>query len=193
MSERVYDLYLFDLGNVILDNIDVVPQIKRVLKDKSEAFVKHYQTCLDSLMTGRMGAAEFWDLFSRQYGIRVTEDYLRTCFQPRVNLDMVQLLEGLQARGCRIVCGTNTYESHYNLLKSWDVLNLFDKVYASHLMGLAKPDCAFYAHILRQEQVAGEKVFFTDDLHENIEAAKECLIDAYLFSGPDSVRHLLSG
>ncbi|MCF7946290.1 MAG: HAD hydrolase-like protein [Spirochaetia bacterium] len=185
----MYDLYIFDLGNVIITDIDVVPSICRRLGSRSEEFVSLYTKHAGTLMTGEMSSSEFWQLLS---GPAVEEDLLAACFKPKIDLRMLEMLRHLKKQRCRVVCGTNTYASHYEILRYWDFMNLFDRVYASHLMSLAKPDERFYRFIIEHEQAHNKRIFFTDDLQENIEGAAACGIDACLFTSPDSLQSIIS-
>jgi len=67
------------------------------------------------------------------------------------------------------------------------VFDHFDAIYASHIMGIAKPDVEFYQHILQSEKVQAEDAFFTDDLEVNIIAAKSIGMHAVLFETRDSI------
>jgi putative hydrolase of the HAD superfamily len=185
----MYDLYIFDLGNVIITDVDVVPAVCDRLGPRADQFIDLYREHSGRLMTGEMDSTDFWSLLS---GPPVGEDLLATCFKPKTDHRMVALLRHLRKQGRRVVCGTNTYQSHYDILKHWDLMNLFDRVYASHLIGLAKPERSFYQYIIDSENAAGRRIFFTDDLEENVTAASNCGIDAFLFTGPESLRDVIS-
>jgi putative hydrolase of the HAD superfamily len=180
---------MFDLGNVVITDVEVTECIQQCLGERAPAFVNLYSQYVVDLMTGRMDSREFWDTLP---GPRVDEDLLAACFHPKVDERMRTLLKRLKSSGGRLICATNTYESHFRILKSWEVLTLFDEIYASHLMGLAKPDHSFFEHIIEAEQSKGKHIFFTDDLRENVEAAAACGIDAYLFNGIESILDVLS-
>jgi len=58
---------------------------------------------------------------------------------------------------------------------------VFHRVYASHLMGVAKPDPEFFRRILREESWRPEEVTFVDDMAKNVEAAAGLGIHAILY------------
>jgi HAD superfamily hydrolase (TIGR01509 family) len=62
---------------------------------------------------------------------------------------------------------------------------VFDHTYASHLIHLAKPDPAFYRHILDAEGAAPAQALFLDDREVNVEAAAGLGIHAVLFETED--------
>jgi glucose-1-phosphatase len=182
-----HKLYIFDMGNVILSNVYVNPEISRKLGITLEAFNSFYAEPSDRMMIGNLSPEGFWAEYTQLSGTVVKEDLLKTCFNPVENRAMNDLLTSLRSRGARVVCGTNTYESHYSYMEKSGVFDHFDAIYASHIMGIAKPDVEFYQHILDSEKVQAEDAFFTDDLEVNIIAAKSIGIHAYLFTDRDSL------
>ena len=64
----------------------------------------------------------------------------------------------------------------------------FHAVYASHIIGQAKPDAEFWTEILAAEKVSPERTFFVDDMEANIEAARKLGITSWLFTGADELR-----
>ncbi len=182
-----HKLYIFDMGNVILTNIDVNPEISRKLRVPLEVFKKFYTEPADRMMIGALSPEDFWAEYTVSSGISVQEDLLLTCFNPVENKDMTDLLHSLRSRGARVVCGTNTYASHYSYMEKSGVFDHFDAIYASHLMGIAKPDVEFYRYILQSEKMLAEDAFFADDLVVNVTAAKSIGIHAVLFETRDSI------
>ena len=182
-----YKLYIFDMGNVILSDVYVNPAITRKLGISLEAFNKFYAEPSDRMMIGTLTPEGFWDEYAHFSDTPVKEDLLNTCFKPVENRDMTDLLRSLRSRGAKVVCGTNTYESHYTYMEKSGIFDHFDAIYASHLMGIAKPDLGFYQYILQAEKVQAEDTFFTDDLEVNVTAAKSIGIHAVLFETRDSI------
>jgi len=186
-SSLHHKLYIFDMGNVILNNVYVNTAISRKLGISLEAFNMFYAEPADRMMIGKLTPEGFWDEYTHLSGTLVEEDLLKNCFQPVENREMTDLLHSLRSRGARVVCGTNTYESHYSYMEKSGVFDHFDAIYASHIMGIAKPDVEFYQHILNSENVKAEDAFFADDLEVNVTAAKSIEIHAVLFETRDSI------
>ena len=65
---------------------------------------------------------------------------------------------------------------------------LFDRVYASHLMGWAKPSPEFWKVILKEEQRRPDETVFIDDFSENIEAARSVGINAVHYRDLDTLK-----
>jgi putative hydrolase of the HAD superfamily len=100
-------------------------------------------------------------------------------------------VEELKAEGMRVVVGTNVIDAHYNTHIKLNQYGIFHKIYASHLMGIAKPDLSFYFHILKAEGVEAAETFFTDDHKENVDAALKLGINAFLYTDASALREQL--
>lgn len=109
-------------------------------------------------------------------------------FHPKMDEPTVQVVRELKTAGMRVVAGTNVIDSHYIIHQKLNQYAVFDKVYASHLIGLAKPDPEFFAYILKAEGIQPDEAFFTDDMIENVNAASGAGLNAFLYSGAAALR-----
>ena len=188
-------LYIFDMGGVVTNDANPRPRICSVL-GLSEADYLRY--CgrggrkEDDLLLlagdGKIGAKEFWKEFSRRSGLDIKTDWLHWLFHPVIDEEVRSLIQELRAGGNRVVCGTNTIESHYqNHIEHGDYA-LFDQTYASCLMGVSKPDPDFWRIILTAEGVEAKAAVFTDDRQENVDAAASLGIRSVLFRSAAGLR-----
>ncbi|MCI5043187.1 MAG: HAD-IA family hydrolase [Aquisalinus sp.] len=76
-------------------------------------------------------------------------------------------------------CFSNTNEVHWQ--QHW--ADQFDHPFASHLIGLAKPDPAAFEYVLQKLGAAPEDVWFFDDSRANVAAASELQINAFHTDG----------
>ena len=198
-------LYIFDMGGVVTTTAAVEGKIARILGMSEAEFMricgcpggnKNYGNPKDgavknaedsefNLITmysnGLISSKEFWRFFSARTGIAVKTDWWHFLFHPERNENVLKLIGELKKRGDRVVCGTNTIESHYlNHLERGDY-SVFDMTYTSCFMGVSKPDINFWKIILTAENVAAEDVFFIDDRIENCEAASSMGIKTFHF------------
>ena len=99
------------------------------------------------------------------------------------NDGMDELLADVRAAGKACVIGTNNEPRRAShIANEWGYADKVDKIYTSGLMGVAKPDHAFYDHIMKDQGVESHaRVLFIDDHPENIEAADEFGWKTYLF------------
>lgn len=65
--------------------------------------------------------------------------------------------------------------------------HLFEKAYYSHLMGKRKPNADIFEQVLEENNLLPGETLFIDDNPQNIAAAKELGIEAYLMTAPDSI------
>ncbi len=179
-------LYIFDMGGVLSLNPSLGPPISRLLGIPEEEFRRGMDGLVDRLTVGSIGVEEAWREFSRRTGVPVRGDLWNRFFDPRLDEQVGRLARRLRERA-RVVAGTNTIEPHYRLHLERGHYELFDAVYASCRMGLAKPDPAFYRAMLASERCPPEAAVFVDDLEENVAAARELGLRAFLYRGADAL------
>lgn len=174
-------LYIFDMGGVVSRNTNVAPQISAYLEFEDEKMIEYAREDFKALTTGAISVEEFNRRFSSQSGRPIEDDLLNRFFHPELDLEVVETIDRLK-NGARVVVGTNTITPHYRIHLQKRDYEIFDAVYASHLMGVAKPDPGFYTHILDQEGCSPEQAVFIDDLPANVEAAADLGIHSIVFT-----------
>lgn len=144
-----------------------------------------------ALMRGEIDSHLFWERFTGRTGVNITGDPWYDFFDPVPDGETMALISRLKVRGHRVVCGTNTMDAHYRKHQERKDYSVFDEVYASHAMGIIKPDEAFWRFILKKEKVRPDETFFIDDLEENILAAKKLGITSRLFTSAENLTRCL--
>ena len=178
-------LYIFDMGGVVAYNTDVFPSVINHLNITAEQFYGFAGSSLKMLMDGEISADDFWMRFSSRIGKKVSEDLFAKFFNPRLDLNVTAILKQLKDNA-RVICGTNTFDPHYDYLMLGGYYDLFDAVYASNKMGVSKPHRDFYRYILMSEGVKPEDAVFIDDTEENVISADKLGIYSIWFK--DSTR-----
>ena len=112
----------------------------------------------------------------------------RLYFHPELKKETVELIKELRQKNHRVVCGTNTIQSHWENHTERGDYALFDQTYASNKIGLAKPDPEFWKTIMMAEGYEPSQTYFTDDRLDNIEAAAALGIHAVQFTTAQAVR-----
>lgn len=195
-------LYIFDMGGVVTNNADVLQKILSILNITEQDFMR-YCGCLNSendtasldLLTmasdGIIDSRQFWQLFSQRSGITVKTDWWHWLFHPVLNEKTVAVIRQLRKDGHRVVCGTNTIQSHYmNHVERGDY-TCFDQTYASFLMGVSKPDPEFWRIILTAEDAAPSEAVFIDDKKVNCDAAVTLGIRSFQFTTAEDLAEKL--
>jgi len=180
-------LYIFDMGGVLCCNFNDIPVISNYLGITEENFFVYAGKNFRELMNGKINSNEFWVRFSLRYGKKVKEELFGKFFNPGIIQETKDIIDQLKSNS-RVVCGTNTIDSHYYYLLNQGSYEIFDEVYTSTLMGISKPDPDFYWHILNKEGIKPENTFFVDDTEENVIAAQSIGIKSILFKSPNSLK-----
>ena len=187
-------LFIFDMGGVVT-NTFLLTQLYNKLNITTKDF---FQLCKQGqediwnlFQIGKINPQQFWSLFNERVRASKEEKYrkippvendlFRLYFHPSKNLETVELIQNLKKKH-RVVCGTNTIDSHWENHMERGDYSFFNQTYASNKIGCAKPDPHFFELILEAEQTAAQDAFFTDDKAENVAAAASLGIHAELFT-----------
>lgn len=168
-------------------NTNVTGDISELLGVSKKDFIRYCTSeNLKKIQTGEMSTEEFWHEFSKNSKIEIGEEFWGKFFKPVRKPEMYDLIEILKKK-YRVVLGTNTIEPHYLVHKRNGDYDIFEKIYPSHLMGIAKPDPEFLEHIIVEEGYRIKDTVFIDDTSENIESALKSGIEAYNFENRDKL------
>ncbi len=205
-------LFIFDMGGVVTNTFLMDSLYKKLNLTKEEfnsVCELESENIWQLLQTGKINSDEFWLKFNFRIGElqraalngiykigdntlisrnsnfidvpQIDTDLFRLFFHPSKNMQTVELIQSLKKKH-RVVCGTNTIQSHWeNHMERGDYA-FFNQTYASNKIGFAKPDPHFFELILEAEETAPENAFFTDDRIENVEAAASLGIHAEHFT-----------
>ena len=196
----VIKLCIFDMGGVVAHNAAISKAIASRLEISEDDFFRgagsdpsvshtspYHLGDIGAIMRGALDSERFWNNFTRRTGIPVSGDPWYDLFDPRPDEGTRAIISALKSRGSRVVCGTNTMEAHYRKHQERGDYSPFDAVYASHLMGIIKPEFAFWHFILEKEKALPEDAVFVDDLEENIQAAEKLGLRAHLFTSAEGL------
>jgi epoxide hydrolase-like predicted phosphatase len=181
-------LYIFDMGGVLAYNTDVFPDVFGFLGITSEQFSNLAGKNLEKFLNGEVTTDEFWSSFSIRYGKKVKEELFCKFFSPRLDQGVMEIIKQLK-NDSRVVCGTNTFDPHYDYLLKRGYYDVFDAVFASNKIGVSKPNPDFYRYILNDEGIKPEDALFVDDCEINVSAAKKLQIRSILFTDSHSLVH----
>lgn len=183
----MFKLYIFDMGGVVSRNTNVAPEVSAYLEFNGAEMIEFARDDFEALTTGVIPVEEFTRRFSLKSGRAIENDLLSRFFHPELDRDVVDTIAALK-NGARVVAGTNTITPHYNVHLQKGDYEIFDAVYASHLMGLAKPDPHFFTCILDREGCSPEQALFVDDVPANVEAAEKLGIHSFVFTNAEKLK-----
>jgi putative hydrolase of the HAD superfamily len=192
------DLFIFDMGGVVIRDYNIASELSAYLgssKDIIHNYDKNASSALFSHSEGKINETEFWERFVEATGISIPKEeksLLGKFFHPVLDKPTINIIKGLKLQDKRVVCGTNVIDSHYQIHRELKQYDIFDKVYASNLMGIAKPKIEFFESICKSENVRYENTFFTDDSQLNVDIAKSCGIKAFLYTDAINLQNQLN-
>lgn len=195
------DFLIFDLGNVIID-IDYqrsLNLIKSILpssyNSKVESFYatdfhKAYEKGLIDSPTFRNEVRNYLEQDWEDDKVDALWNSLLGKI-PKERLDLVSKLK--QSFQVGVLSNTNPIhmDAVHGMLKNDFGMErfeqLFDRVFYSHEMGLAKPTKEIYHKMLDELGVKADRVVFFDDLEANVAGAKSVGIQAIHVTGPNVI------
>lgn len=185
-------LFIFDMGGVVTTNAsEARGRPAAALGVTQEEMDRATGDLFDLLTIGKINVKEFWKTVGERLGKKIDTDYFHLFFHPVLNEGTKKIILALRKKGFRVVCGTNTIESHYlNHITRGDYA-FFDQTYASQMMGVKKPDPQFWKMILEAEKCEPSDAFFTDDLKANVQAAAALGIHAFQFTSAKDLRRAI--
>src|SRR5215469_18865100 len=196
-------LVLFDIGGVIidLDFHDARSTLEsEFLMDPAtfseltrSGYTGEVLSVTEKAMIGAIGADEY--LLAFQNGCKrpvplETVQRLRESMLGPEKPEMLELLDQLRKQ-VAIVAFTNTIALHWDLLtdpKRYRFPQLFQTVFASHLLGDAKPRVEAFNKVLNALSVNPEEVVFVDDSEVNVSGASQLGIKGIVFKSAESLR-----
>ncbi|SFT84844.1 putative hydrolase of the HAD superfamily [Algoriphagus locisalis] len=195
------DFLIFDLGNVIID-IDYQKALQRI---KSEVPTDIHSKVDQFYLTdfhkdyevGKISSEAFRNevrAYFQQHWSDEKVDELWNCLLLKIPAERLKLISKLR-ENFQVGLLSNTNLIHINAvnkilqndhnLENFDPI--FDWVFLSHEMGLAKPSPEIYEKMLVDLGTSGDRVVFFDDLIANVEGAQEVGIQAVHVTGPEVI------
>jgi putative hydrolase of the HAD superfamily len=196
-------LVLFDIGGVIIDldfhdarstlESEFLMDPGTFLELTRSGYTGEVLSVTEKAMIGAIGADEY--LLAFQNGCKrpvplETVQRLRESMLGPERPEMLELLDQLRKQ-VAIAAFTNTMALHWDLLtdpKRYRFSQLFQTVFASHLLGDAKPRVDAFKKVLDALSVNPGEVVFVDDSEVNVSGASQLGINGIVFKSPESLR-----
>ncbi|HQZ00998.1 MAG TPA: HAD family phosphatase [Propionicimonas sp.] len=154
-----------------------------------EAFRREMTT-----LTGEVDLREVLTEILERRGRECTADDLIELWC-RIDVDdfMLRLVDRVRAAGVVTALATNQQSyrgAHIKANLPYD--SHFDHQFFSYEVGLAKPDPAFFRHIIETLGIQPHEAVFVDDMEVNVRGAQEAGLTGVYFSNGDTYGHLRS-
>lgn len=195
MSIHTPEALLFDLGGVLVDiDFDRALRAWAPYSALSPAELRKRFTHdhpYERHERGEIAGAEYFDHLARTLQLTASAEQIELGWNAIFVGEILQTRMMVEAmRGVlRCYAFTNTNASH---MAAWrelfpGVVGAFDQIFASHELGLRKPERAAFDRICQLTKTPAASIIFFDDLPENVEAAKEAGLQSVLVRSPADV------
>ncbi|MFA5126553.1 MAG: HAD family phosphatase [Patescibacteria group bacterium] len=187
---------IFDLNGILIQGQLLSERFANELGIGPEEFLPALKDVLAKARISKTAISfQYWQPYLKKLGLEMSEQQFFDFWfsAEKENTEMVALARELKAAGYRLfVLSNNFVERAEYYKKTLPFLDeLFIKVYYSWNTGFVKPDKQAYENILTENNLRPEDCFYFDNSQENVEAAKELGIKAYLFTNAEDTRKII--
>jgi putative hydrolase of the HAD superfamily len=193
----VIRVVLFDLGGVLIE-LSGVATFRSWIGDElaAEEIWRRWLTssAVRAFETGQIAPDVFADRLIHEFGLPVDRRQFLASFAgwPRGLLPGAAELVRRVDRRCIRATLSNTNVVHWSrLLEEFGLAGLFDRHFASHLMGKLKPDQEVFEHVIASLRCAPSEILFLDDQPLNVESARHAGMHAVLANGTRQAESIL--
>ena len=187
------EVIIFDLGKVIFDyDLEILARAfaENSTDKKNFCNIKNFIHLNDELFfkyeRGEISSQELYEQVKKILFLNL--DYNKFCdiwnniFTPKKYV--MSIIDKLSEK-YPVSLLSNTNDLHFNFIKqnNESFFKKFKALHVSHLMHCRKPEKEIYQQDINFYNIKPEKLFFTDDLNINIEAARREGISAFQFTG----------
>jgi putative hydrolase of the HAD superfamily len=168
---------VFDLGGVLLRTEDQGPrtQLAERLGLTYQDLERHVYGSREA-MRGKISAESHKKGVLRELGLpeESFEEFGEEFWGgDRLDRALVEFIQGLKGDYTTVLLSNAWDDLRSLLVNVWKIANVFDHIFISAEMGLAKPDPKIYQFVVKELKKDPAELVFVDDFIENVEAARE--------------------
>lgn len=189
---------IFDYGGVLGSDADEwettfreIPQLTGLSPSKiQEVFEKHWP----KLKLGKEPIKDFWVEITRLSKKEVDSEKLHQIYTGSVliNKDAINLVKKLKSEDFKLAILANESKEGINAkIKKFRLEELFDKIYCSAFLGMAKPRKEVFEYAIKDLNQKPEEMLFIDNQEPNILTARSLGIPAILFTTHKNLKEKL--
>ncbi|MCM8790889.1 MAG: HAD hydrolase-like protein [Candidatus Omnitrophica bacterium] len=189
-----YTHIVFDLGNTLI-RFDHNISARKIVNLFHLDSKKVYDTFFDSHLTrdfekGLISPREFYRKTKNHLGINIPyKDFMdiwNDIFWE--DIDMCALARSLKEH-YRLFLLSNVNRSHFEYIrKKFDIINIFDDVILSFMVGAMKPDRIIFEDVIRRAGGDRSKLLYIDDREDLVKEAEQMGIDSIRFEGIEKLK-----
>ena len=169
------DLHLDEAGRKLIGQYGLSPHSLARLTRSS--FESHPGSVTELAMLGKIETSTYLETFLRECRVKNPESLRanRLSVVGRERRDVLTIVEHLKQAGLKCCVLSNTIALHWERLGSareYPCLSLFDHIFASHLIGCAKPQKEAFSFVANALKLQMSECLLVDDTPLNVERAK---------------------
>ena len=188
-------LFVFDLGNVIVpfEHRQIIVKLLRKARNKvvpsphecfsflfdlENGFVNRYEE-------GLMSSIEFFSTIRDRYDLDMDFEEFKAIWNPifSANPDVDEAIRYLKGKEFPVFLLSNTNELHFAyIIEHYPIVHSLDEWILSFEVGAKKPKKRIFDVIFERMDVDAGDVFYVDDIHQYVDAAKSYGIQGMVFT-----------
>jgi glucose-1-phosphatase len=185
MGGVLIDLHSGEAGRELMEQHGLSPHSFARLTRSS--FESHPRSVTELAMLGKIETSTYLEAFLRECSVKDPEGLRanRLSVVGRERKDILTIVEHLKRAGLKCCVLSNTIALHWDRLSSareYPCLGLFDRIFASHLIGYAKPENEAFSFVANALKVQMSECLLVDDTLLNVKRAKAVGWRGILFS-----------
>jgi HAD superfamily hydrolase (TIGR01509 family) len=145
----------------------------------------------DAVITGRVTRDEWIATVGEEIGLPDAVDAWGRS-PASVDENVLAIVDEVRATGRPVVILTNGTSTIDEELAALDVVDRFDRIFNSAVIGHAKPDVRAFQHVLDELRLPGEQVAFADDSPSKLVGATELGMATLAFTDAAALRTWLT-
>ena len=188
---------VFDLGGVIFDSQALPALTSRLEGAPAPEEIRarwDASTAVADFQTGRLSPEAFAAAFLAEWALPIPPENFLALFRAWQGPPFEGAVETLAALRPHftLACLSNTNALHWSdMISLYDLPALFDRLYASHLLGGVKPEPAVYRKVAEDLGCDPTDMVFFDDSLTNVQAARDTGMAAHQVRGIAELRTTL--
>lgn len=181
-------IILFDFGSVLGSDTDILAVDKEIAEKTgltNESLQNIFNEYWPKLKVGAINLKDYYKAIVNKSTHPITVADLEKLHYEKIYIDnsVLNLVKELKKKGHRIMILSNeSLEGMSDKKKKFQLDQIFEKIYNSAEIGLAKPDNRIFEYVIKDLNNASEDILFIDDWDINIDAAKKSGMQAIQFS-----------
>ncbi len=193
MTQRAFDVLLFDFGGVLIQNSGVPTMMEwtKGTLSLNELWKKWlFSQNVRRFETGLSSPEEFSEAIIQEFNLPVTsETFLNEFVKWSTELfpGTIPLLKKL-AESFHLASLSNTNPLHWKIARTqMKLVDIFDYNFPSHETGFIKPDLKTFENVTNAVSCPPERILFFDDIPSNVESARRAGMSSFQVTGVDQI------